>query len=238
MSTLSIHNWGKWQSYRSDRGQPPWIKIHRECMRNIDWVSLSDAQRGQLVAIWLLAADRNGVIPASPSIIKKLCHLDTEPDLNMFIEQGFIDAPHDGVTLASTVRQVDQPEKSREETDTDADKSKEASSASDDKKTKSVKTTTGIDTLLSLGVDEQSAKDWLTVRKAKRAPLTETALNELKSEAAKAGITVGEAVAICAKKSWQGFNANWNWKDEAVKRGTPKPENFASRDYGEGIQKL
>lgn len=122
MSTLIIHNWDKWQSYRSDRGQPPWIKIHRECMRNIEWVGLSDAQRGQLVAIWLLAADRNGVIPASPSIIKKLCHLDTEPDLNMFIEQGFIDAPQAGVKLASSERQVDQPEKRREETETEADK--------------------------------------------------------------------------------------------------------------------
>ena len=71
-----------------------------------------------------------------------------------------------------------------------------------------------LESLLSLGVDEQAAKDWLTVRKAKRAPFTETALNDLKLEAGKAGITVGQAVAICAKKSWQGFNAGWNWSDE------------------------
>ena len=121
MSKLQIHNWSKWQSYRSDRGQPPWIKIHRECMRHVEWVSLSDAQRGQLLAIWLLAADNNGVIPASATIIKKLCHLDTEPDLNLFIEHGFIDAPQSGVNMASSWRQHDSPEKSRVEAETEAE---------------------------------------------------------------------------------------------------------------------
>lgn len=71
----------------------------------------------------------------------------------------------------------------------------------------------GEDTLTALGVDEQAAKDWLAVRKAKKAPLTETALDDLKREAGKAGITVAEAVAICARRSWQGFNASWNWRD-------------------------
>lgn len=67
--------------------------------------------------------------------------------------------------------------------------------------------------LIDLGVDESIAKDWLAVRKAKRAPLTETVLTELKLEAGKAGITVADAVLICAKKSWQGFNASWKWQD-------------------------
>lgn len=71
-----------------------------------------------------------------------------------------------------------------------------------------------LEILISIGVDEQAAKDWLTVRKAKRAPFTETALNDLKLEAGKAGITIGQAVAICAKKNWQGFNSTWNWNDD------------------------
>ena len=69
-------------------------------------------------------------------------------------------------------------------------------------------------TLTDLGIDEQIAKDWMVVRKAKRAPITDTALDELKLEASKAGITVPEAVAICAKRSWQGFKASWNWQEE------------------------
>ena len=87
---IKIRNWKKWQSYRGDRGQPPWIEGHRALMRDPNWVTLSDALRGQLVALWLLAADRNGVIPASPELIKKLCFMDAEPDLNVLAEKGFL----------------------------------------------------------------------------------------------------------------------------------------------------
>lgn len=83
------------------------------------------------------------------------------------------------------------------------------------------KTISPLETLLSLGVEEQAAKDWLTVRKAKRAPFTETALNELKLEAGKAGIAIGQAVVICVKRNWQGFNATWNWNDDQNARASP-----------------
>lgn len=91
MQTVRIRNWDKWQSYRRDRGQPPWIKIQRALIRDPQWVALSDAQRGQLVAIWVLAADRDGVIPASPSLLQKLCYMDSEPDINLFMDHGFIE---------------------------------------------------------------------------------------------------------------------------------------------------
>ena len=91
MKKLRIRNWDKWQSYRRDRGQPPWIKVHRQIMRDIEWVAMTDTQRGQLVAIWLLAADHDGVIPASPELVQKLCFMSDIPDLQFFIDQGFID---------------------------------------------------------------------------------------------------------------------------------------------------
>lgn len=116
---MKIRNWDKWQSYRKDRGQPPWIKVHRALMRDPNWVSLNDAQRGQLVAIWMLAADRNGVIPASASLIKKLCHMDKEPDLNLFIQCGFLERGQDDANATPDRRQHDQPEESRGETETE-----------------------------------------------------------------------------------------------------------------------
>ena len=84
----------------------------------------------------------------------------------------------------------------------------------------------GMKILTDLGVDEQIAKDWLTVRKAKRAPLTQTAINTLKNEAGKAGITVAEAVAICAQRSWQGFKASWDWR--GIGNGTRTSGNAAA----------
>ena len=104
---IKVRNWEKWQTYRRDRGQPPWIKVHREVMRNPDWVALTDAQRGQLVAIWLLAADRDGVIPASRTLIRKLCFMDSDPPLEVFAEHGFIEYD---VTGTSGRRHVDHTE--------------------------------------------------------------------------------------------------------------------------------
>ena len=61
-----------------------------------------------------------------------------------------------------------------------------------------------------LGIDEQVAKDWLAVRKAKRAgPVTNTVIQALQREAKAAGITPNEAVKICAERGWQGFKAEW-----------------------------
>ena len=68
--------------------------------------------------------------------------------------------------------------------------------------------------LLALGVDAQVAADWLAVRKAKRAALTQTALDGMVDEAHKAGISVAEAVRICAVRGWQGFKASWDWRDD------------------------
>ena len=68
--------------------------------------------------------------------------------------------------------------------------------------------------LLALGVDDQVAADWLAVRKAKRAALTQTALDDVVAEAGKAGISVAQAVRICAARGWQGFRASWDWRDD------------------------
>ncbi len=92
MENLRIHDWDSWQSYRADRGQPPWIKVHRCLMRNVKWVGLSDAERGQLISIWLLAADQNGDVPADPVLLGKLCFMSDTPDVNKFIDLGFLDA--------------------------------------------------------------------------------------------------------------------------------------------------
>jgi hypothetical protein len=115
MEHIRIRNWDKWQSYRKDRGQPPWIKIHRCVMRNPDWVALTDSERGQVVAIWLLAADHDGVIPASPQLIQKLCFMTKPPNLNKFADLGFLDDGwrQGGVKVTSDCQPDDAPEKNR-----------------------------------------------------------------------------------------------------------------------------
>ena len=95
MRTLTVTNWERWQSYRSDRGQPPWIKVHRTVLRNPEWTMLTDAQRGQLVQIWILAADKGGVIEVPDSVnivafIQSVCCMKSEPDLQALVSHRFI----------------------------------------------------------------------------------------------------------------------------------------------------
>lgn len=63
--------------------------------------------------------------------------------------------------------------------------------------------------LLALGVNKDILKDWLTVRRKKKASNTETALEGFLTEVNKANITVAEAVKVAAESSWSGFKANW-----------------------------
>ncbi len=151
-SQLRIRNWEKWQSYRKDRGQPPWIKIHRCVMRNPEWVGLSDAERGQLVAMWLLAADNNGTIPASPMVIRKLCYLDNAPDVNKFKELGFIcqDGCQHDVNTTPTRRQHDALE-TETETETETDGCSEPDSGSEPATESEIKEPVFCEILLSGG---------------------------------------------------------------------------------------
>jgi hypothetical protein len=117
---MRIRNWDKWQSYRTDRGTPPWIKIHRNLLSNPEWASLSDAEKGQLVSMWIIAADKKGELPGDAAIIRKICMLDDVPNLNKFKMLGFIekDGCQDDAKLATTC-QPDDPPETETETETE-----------------------------------------------------------------------------------------------------------------------
>lgn len=59
------------------------------------------------------------------------------------------------------------------------------------------------------GVPPSVWRDFLAVRKAKRAPITEIAMHGIIREAGKAGITLEQALVVCIERSWQGFRADW-----------------------------
>jgi hypothetical protein len=66
------------------------------------------------------------------------------------------------------------------------------------------------------GVDPQVWADFLTMRKAKRATLTATALAGIEREAVKAGVSLTTAIAACCEYGWQGFNATWYTERQAL----------------------
>ncbi|UZA25333.1 replication protein [Moraxella bovis] len=62
------------------------------------------------------------------------------------------------------------------------------------------------DKLVSLGVDEQVANDYLATRKTK---LTQTALNGIIKQSTLANITLAQALEFTCEMGWQSFKAEW-----------------------------
>lgn len=70
------------------------------------------------------------------------------------------------------------------------------------------------------GVDSQIAKDFKAIRRAKKAPVTKTAMDGIRREAVKAGLSLESALAMCCERGWSGFKAAWVTGDSAAKQST------------------
>ena len=96
------------------------------------------------------------------------------------------------------------------------------------------------------GVCQQVWADFLQIRKAKRSPLTATALAGIEREAAKAGIGLQQALEVCCESGWAGFKADWFANQRTANApaqgrgqiGRKQAQSFAEKDYGTGIQVL
>jgi len=62
-------------------------------------------------------------------------------------------------------------------------------------------------------VSESIWQDFLVLRKAKKAPLTASALKGIEREAKKAGMNIEEALYECCARGWTGFKAEWIKKE-------------------------
>ena len=58
-------------------------------------------------------------------------------------------------------------------------------------------------------VTDKVWSDFLQIRKDKRAKLTDTAIDGIKREAAKAGLTLEAALTECCVRGWASFKADW-----------------------------
>ncbi len=73
-----------------------------------------------------------------------------------------------------------------------------------------------VDAMVAEGVDPQHAADWLVARAKKTLPLTPTAWQQTKEEAAKANLTIAEAIKTAAGNGWAGFKAAWLAADRSA----------------------
>jgi hypothetical protein len=124
---LRIRDWNRLQHYK--HRSPPWIKLHRDFMRSPAWVSGDDASRTLAVACMMLAAETDNQIPFDPIYIQRVAYLNQEPNFDQLIASGFVEVTDASNSLAdckrgaSDVHTNPMPEKSREETESEREKS-------------------------------------------------------------------------------------------------------------------
>ncbi len=86
-------------------------------------------------------------------------------------------------------------------------------------------------------VDKQVWQDFVTYRKAKKAPLSDSALRGIKRESDKAGWALESALIEIMARGWQGFKADWV-KEKPNGPGSKANRNvFAGADKRDGIAK-
>lgn len=74
-------------------------------------------------------------------------------------------------------------------------------------------------------VDPETVRDFRRLRAAKKAPVTKTAVDGIRREADKAGLSMQSALATCCERGWTGFKADWMAGQSGVNGATPRTRN-------------
>jgi hypothetical protein len=200
-------NWDNFQHYK--HRSPPWIKLHRNLLDDMHYQRLPIASKALAPMLWLLASESNtGVIEKTTEEIAFRLRMPEKDVINAIkplIDNGFFsDADNmlaDSLQDATTEkRQSRVREEKEKETDT------------------------------PVGVSSSIFKDYLAVRKAKKSPLTKTALEGLQREAEKAKMSLQDVMQLCCERNWVGFKAEWaNSQNPVSKQGDDKSWMFSNQ---------
>lgn len=90
--------------------------------------------------------------------------------------------------------------------------------------------------LIALGVQEQTARDWMQVRKEKKASNTETAFRKIEQEITKSGASAEDCIRMSAECSWAGFKAEW-MHNRQQKAGTPAPKQESAYEHNRRLMR-
>jgi hypothetical protein len=212
-------NWASFQHYK-DRN-PPWIKLHKALLNDRAYARLPLASKALAPLLWLLASEsKNGSFDADVDELAFRLHL-TEKEIaqgvDPLIKAGFFIPLQSDSTVLATCQQVAPDSCSEREGETERETEAEARAPRS--------TTPSIE-----GVSETLLRDYMQVRKAKKAgPLTDTAIAGLRREADKAALTMEQALTACVEFGWQGFNAGW-YAERTQGKAKPSAVVVASHD--------
>ena len=194
MATIKIKNWKEFQHFK-DRS-PPWIKLYRENLYRRDIMLLSDRNFKILICFWMLASEdktQEGRLPEISDIAYTLRYSELEIAQAIKDLRGFLDI--DDINLISQGYLFDAPETETETYSKEVEKKEKKLSKKE--------------VLKPDDVSPQTWDDFILLRKTKKAPVTETVLKTIRSEAAKIGWTIEQAMTEMSARGWQGFKASF-----------------------------
>ena len=211
---LQPKNWAVFQHYK-DRC-PPWIKLHRDLLNDRVFMRLPLASKAIAPLMWLLASEsKDGIFDGSMDELMFRLHIsdkEYQQGVKPLIDNGFFTV---ACGMLAERLQVAIPE-TETETETEAETEKETK-----------KKATGV--ACPDFVDAQVWADFLSIRKAKKAPMTETALKGIEREAKKAGWSLEKAISECVTRGWQSFKADWVKEKLSVSEQRQKTMNELTR---------
>jgi hypothetical protein len=102
--TFRVKNWAHFQHFKDRR--PPWVKLYRDLLDDVEWHELEPKVAKALVMIWLIASESDGVLPDTKKlafrlrttekdtkdILSKLSHWLEQSDIRL-ISTRYQDAP-------------------------------------------------------------------------------------------------------------------------------------------------
>lgn len=81
--TLRIKDWEKFQHFGDRR--PPWVKLYRTLLDDLEWHQLEPRAAKVLVMLWLIASENDGFLPGASTLAFRL--RTTESDVDGLISQ-------------------------------------------------------------------------------------------------------------------------------------------------------
>jgi hypothetical protein len=186
---MQIRNWKKFQHFK-DR-KPPWVKLYRDILDDLDWHELDATASKVLIMCWLIASEDDGRLPPAKTLAFRLRMsekqtIDCLNKLSHWLEQ-------DDISVISDRYQSDSLETETEtEKETETKKEKKATSVA-----------------MPDGISQSVWEDYKTLRKAKKAPVTQRVIDGMQEQADLAGWTLEKAMEECCIRGWQSFKAEW-----------------------------
>ena len=185
---LQPKNWAVFQHYK-DRC-PPWIKLHRDLLNNRAYICLPIASKALAPMLWLLASEsKDGVFDGSLDELVFRLHItpkEYQDGVKPLIDNDFF------ILVSGVLAERKHNAIPETEGETETETKKKATSVAPPE-----------------GVSDSVWQEFKTLRKAKKAPITQRAIDAITIEANKAGWTLEKALEECVVRGWQAFKADW-----------------------------